>query len=433
MAEPSLVVESREHLWSLLTEAGQLEHMLMCEYLYATFSLKLGAGEGFDDAQSAAVSRWRSVLHDIAVDEMLHLALVANLMAAIGAAPTLGRPNFPQRSGYFPPTVQLDLLPFGEAALTHFLYLERPEGMERIDADGFVPMVPPHQALAPEEVLPRLQDFATVGHLYRGISDGLSHLVDRFGEGAVFVGAARAQTRPEVLSWPELVTVTDLESAHAAIEEIIEQGEGARGNWQSAHYGRFLDVWSEYAELRAADPSFAPARPVQAAFVRQPYDVDAPQSLVTDPAAHAVAELFNLAYEAVLQTLTRLFTHTDESEAQLQTLAGSAIGLMSGVLRPLGASLTAMPVGDAHPGRTTGPSFEMYYPMGNFVPWRESAWAVLTERVSLLADRCEAAATRGDVPATIARVGPIARGIAADLAAFVPRELLAEGSGRPLS
>jgi hypothetical protein len=45
------------------------------------------------------------VLGDICVDEMLHLALVANVMAAIGAAPTVSRPNFPQRAGYFPPTV----------------------------------------------------------------------------------------------------------------------------------------------------------------------------------------------------------------------------------------------------------------------------------------------------------------------------------------
>ena len=128
MAEPVLVVESREHLWYLLMEASQLEHMIMCEYLYATFSLKLGTDEGLAEPQAAALARWRRVLHDICIDEMLHLALVANVMAAIGAAPTVSRPNFPQRSGYFPPTVQLDLLPFGEAALTHFLYLERPEG-----------------------------------------------------------------------------------------------------------------------------------------------------------------------------------------------------------------------------------------------------------------------------------------------------------------
>jgi hypothetical protein len=433
MAEPALVVGSREHLWYLLTEASQLEHMIMCQYLYATFSLKSGVGEGLTDEQAAAVSRWRAILDEITVQEMLHLSLVTNLMAAIGAAPTVGRPNFPQRSGYFPPSVQLDLLPFGEAALTHFLYLERPEGMERLDADGFVPMAPPHEPLAPDELLPRVQDFATVGHLYRGIASGLSHLVDRFGEQAVFVGAARAQTRPELLRWPQLVAVTDLDSALAAVEEIIDQGEGARGDWHAAHYGRFLDVWTEHRDLKAADPTFEPARPVQAAFVRQPYDVAAPQTLVTDPAARAVAELFNLAYEAVLQVLTRLFTHTDESDAQLETLAGSAIGLMASVLRPLGSSLTAMPVGSEHPGRTTGPSFEMYYPMGNFVPWRESAWAVLTERVSVLADGCDAVTRRDDAPDTIVAVAASARAIAADLAVHVPRELLAAGTGRPAS
>jgi hypothetical protein len=431
MAEPVLVVESREHLWYLLTEASQLEHMIMCQYLYARFSLKLGVDEGLTEAQAEAVGRWRGVLDDICVDEMLHLALVANLMAAIGAAPTISRPNFPQRSGYFPPTVQLDLLPFGEAALTHFLYLERPEGMERVDADGFVPTVPPHEPLAPEEALPRVQDFATVGHLYRGIATGLSHLVDRYGERAVFVGSPRAQARAELFHWPQLVAVTDLDSAHAAIEEIIEQGEGARGDWHAAHYGRFFEMWTDYRELRDADPSFEPARAVKAAFVRQPYDVTAPCVTVTDPAARAVAELFNLAYEAVLQLLTRFFTHTDETDPQLETLVGSAIGLMTGVMLPLGSSLTAMPVGEDHPGCTTGPCFEMYYPMGNFVPWRDSAWAVLTERVSVLADRCDAVRTRLDSASTTAGVAATARRIAGQLAAHVPRELLAGGADRP--
>jgi hypothetical protein len=425
MAEPLLVVESREDLWYLLTEASQLEHMIMCQYLYASFSLKGGTDEGLTEEQAAAVARWRQVLHDISVDEMLHLALVANLMAAIGAAPTVSRPNFPQRSGYFPPTVQLDLLPFGEAALTHFLYLERPEGMERMDAEGFVPTAPPHEPLAPEEALPRVQDFATVGHLYRGIASGLSHLVDRFGERAVFVGAPRAQASPELFRWPQLVAVTDLESAHAAIEEIIDQGEGARGDWRAAHYGRFLDLWSEYRDLKAADPSFEPARSVQAAFVKQPYDVVTPQTLVTDPATRAVAELFNLAYESLLQSLTRFFTHTDETDPQLETLVGAAIGLMAGVLRPLGSLLTAMPVGEQHPGRTTGPCFEMYYPMGNFVPWRDSAWAVLTERVTVLADRCDAVQGRSDSPSAVGGVAATARSIADRLAAHVPDQLSA--------
>ena len=33
MAEPKLVVEHREQLWSLLVEAAQIEHMIMCQYL----------------------------------------------------------------------------------------------------------------------------------------------------------------------------------------------------------------------------------------------------------------------------------------------------------------------------------------------------------------------------------------------------------------
>jgi len=40
MAETRLVVEHREQLWSLLVEAAQYEHMIMCQYLYACFSLR---------------------------------------------------------------------------------------------------------------------------------------------------------------------------------------------------------------------------------------------------------------------------------------------------------------------------------------------------------------------------------------------------------
>src|SRR6266568_1094593 len=122
MAETKLVVEHREHLWNLLVQACQVEHLIMCQYLYAGFSLKTGPDEGLTAEQADAVARWHQVLTGIAVEEMLHFALVANVMTAIGAAPSLTRPNFPRRSEYLPPGVQFALLPFGDAALTHFLY-----------------------------------------------------------------------------------------------------------------------------------------------------------------------------------------------------------------------------------------------------------------------------------------------------------------------
>src|SRR5690349_3744683 len=403
MTETKLVVEHREHLWNLLIQASQVEHLIMCQYLYASFSLKTGPDEGLTAEQAGAVARWHEVLTGIAIEEMLHLALVANVMSAIGAAPSLTRPNFPRRSEYLPPGVQFALLPFGDAALTHFLYLERPEGMERADAEGFLPGPPP-DPIAADELMPRLQDFATVGHLYRGIEDGLSHLAERLGERVLFAGPARAQATPDLFRWPQLIAVSDLASARAAIDELIEQGEGARGDWRPAHYGRFLGIWEEYQSLRQRDPSFNPARPMVRAYTHQPFDVAEPQTIITDPESHRVAELAVLSYEVVLQLLTRFFTHTDETDEQLRALVDGAINLMAGAVRPLGSLLATMPVGPSHPGQTAGFAFDMYYPMGNFVPWRESAWALLRERTMVLADRCSVVETDGTARETIRQV-----------------------------
>jgi hypothetical protein len=423
MAEPGLVLENREHLWNLLIQAAQLEHLIMCQYLYASFSLKTDPDEGLTAEQADAVGRWRKSLTGIAIEEMLHLALVANVMTAIGVAPSLTRPNFPRRSEYLPPGMQFALLPFGEASLTHFLYLERPEGMARLDAAGFVPGEPPPEPVEPGEVMPRMQDSSTVGHLYRAIMRGLSHLAGRLGEQALFVGPPRAQATPELFRWPQLSAVTGLKSAHAAIEEIIEQDEGARGDWQPTHYGRFLRIWQEYQQLREQDPSFDPARPVIPAFTRQAFDIPEPQPLLTEPATPAVAELFNLGYETLRQLLTRFFTHTDETSEQLGTLTAGAFALMGGVLGPLGRALTRLPAEPPHPGRTAGPTFEMYYQMGNYVPWRGAAWAVLSERAAVLAARCAKAASNDAVPRSICVAAETAATVAARLASHVPPEL----------
>jgi hypothetical protein len=177
-----------------------------------------------------------------------------------------------------------------------------------------------------------------------------------WGSGPCSWGPPRAQATPELFRWPQLIAVTDLDSALVAVEEIIEQGEGARGDWRQAHYGRFLEIYEDY-RLRQSDPSFEPARPVMAAFTRQPFDIAAAQPLISDPATAHVAELASLAYELILHLLTRFFTHTDETEEQLGILIGSAIDTMAGALRPLGSALATLPAGAAHPGFTTGFAF----------------------------------------------------------------------------
>lgn len=137
-----LVIEHREPLIYMLCAAAELEHALMCEYLFAAFTLKRSTDEELSEDHLGAVERWRQTLLMIAKQEMLHLALNCNLVNALGASPHLSRPNLPQPAKHYPSGVRLTLLPFGEQALRHFLYLERPEGMDFDDADGLAAVEP---------------------------------------------------------------------------------------------------------------------------------------------------------------------------------------------------------------------------------------------------------------------------------------------------
>src|ERR687890_684822 len=179
MGEPAIVVGDRKELTYLLSQAAELEHGLMCEYLYAAFSLRTSAGPGLGEHQLEAVERWRRMILGIAAEEMLHWAVVQNLLTAVGSAPFVSRPHMPHQARGYPPGVQVRLLPFGEAALQHFVYLERPEGMEGADAEGFEPAGPPVPTMGADEIIPRGQQFATVGHLYRSIESGFATLADR--------------------------------------------------------------------------------------------------------------------------------------------------------------------------------------------------------------------------------------------------------------
>ena len=138
--ETPFVIEHREALIYMLCQAAELEHGIMCQYLFAAFSLKESEDEGLTPDELAAVTRWQRQILSVAAGEMLHLALVHNLLSAIGAAPHLSRPNLPAPAGHYPAGVQLALLPFGEAALRHFMFLERPEGMDLQDAEGLAAM-----------------------------------------------------------------------------------------------------------------------------------------------------------------------------------------------------------------------------------------------------------------------------------------------------
>ncbi len=399
-------LEHREALIYTLGKAAELEHLVMLQYLFAAFSLKQKIEEGLTPEALAAVQRWRKTLLEISEQEMLHLALVQNLLTAVGAAPRLARPNFPMPAYAYPAGVRIELVPFGEAALRHFAFLERPDGMAVEDAEGFAAI---EQAVAlshdgPDEIVPQLQEFDTISQLYRSIQAGLEYLAERLGPERLFIGPPNAQATEEHFRWSELIAVTDLASAQQAIGTIVEQGEGARGEWRDAHFGRLLGILDEYLEIKRGDPMFEPTRSVVAANVR-PQATGVVVPLITDPGTTRCMDLLNVTYEVLLQLLSRYFAHTDESPEQLAVLADVSVGLMYTAIRSLGTVVTTLPVSTDMPGVTAGPGFELFYQVDYLLPHREAAWVLMEER---LRDAAAFAVRCGDL-CTPALMEPLAR------------------------
>jgi hypothetical protein len=131
-----------------------------------------------------------------------------------------------------------------------------------------------------------------------------------------------------------------------------------------------------------------------------------------------VADLFDAAHQTLLQALSRLFAHHDETDEEVATLAYAAIALMAGALRPLGSALTTLPLGPDHPGELAGPAFFMVHPSQFLLPHREAAWKVMVQRLEAMA---EASARLGREPGLerVAGVEQAARGIAARLQAHL--------------
>jgi len=419
MNEPSIVVEHRKELSYLLCQAAEIEHLAMCQYLYAAFSLRTVPGDGLTVEQLERVDAWRREISAIAAEEMLHWALVNNLLTAIGSAPFVSRPDLPHRAKGYPPSVQFALLPFGRDALHHFVYFERPEDVPLDDVEAFTPVGPAPVPMSAEELLPRGQDFDTQGQLYRSLETGLRHLADKLGEDGLFIGPPWAQAAPESFGWPELVPVTDLGTALVVLERIVEQGEGARGDSATSHYGRFRRILDELAAMSSADPSFTPAHPVVAAVARHLPDGDGTEPLIGDPATAAVSDLFNVVYDLILQMLCRYFAFGHETDEQQQVLADATVSLMFGATRPLGTLLASLPVGPDHPGATAGASFQLAYKSNFLLPHRRVAWIRFSERLDEAAEFAEGIVLEGDAARVVAGVVASLRDVLVKVSAHI--------------
>ena len=220
---------------------------------------------------------------------------------------------------------------------------------------GFEPVGVAPEPMRADEIVPRGQDFATVGHLYRSCARGLAHLAEKLGEDRLFIGPAFHQAEESAFGWPMLGAITNLAQAEAAIERIVEQGEGATGDWDDAPFGRFLAVRDEYLAMRREDPDFDPVHPVIAAGMRAVEGIE-PDVYITDPATGACSDLFNAVYELLLQMIARYFAFGHETPEERAVLANAAVDLMFRAIKPLGCLLARLPVGPDHPGPRPEPT-----------------------------------------------------------------------------
>lgn len=380
---PAAIPATREQLWGVLFEAAEIEHNLMCCYLYAMFSLKESVDEGVTEAELAAIRRWRGEILDVAIEEMGHLAIVSNILSALGAPAHFSRQNFPIAPGYHPAGVVVKLAPFNVETLDHFIYLERPDTVDIADGDGFAPEREYVRTLSAERLMSATMDYATVGKLYQSIEDGIRALADTIGEEALFVGDDAHQIGPDVVALPNLTIVRCVKSACEAIDAIVRQGEGSEAGVEDSHFHRFLKIRAEYQALLAARSDFRPARPAaHNPVMRRPPQPEGKTFVNAAPAVELL-DIGNAIYNHSLRCLALAYAGVDK--AAQRALVDAAIELMR-ILTPVAERLTTLPANADRPDCTAGLSFATLRSAAA-LPAAAGAVPVLTERLQQIAAR----------------------------------------------
>ena len=398
-----IVVQDREELIYLLCEAAEFEHAVMCTYLYAMWSLKRDESEGVTRDELEAIDRWRTSLRQVAREEMLHLCLVNNMLAALGSAPHLWKPEFPVRPGRFPADVVMKLMPFSAASLDHFLYIERPEGIDIKDGAGFQ-HANYHRAARADLLSPAAQDYVSQGHLYHGIIKGFARLVGTCGEKKIFVGHAESQVGAAEFGLPGLFKVTDLASANRAIEEIVIQGEGAPAHSETSHYARFTAIKDELARMTRARPAFEPARKV----VENPFIGDTTErpdlTPITNATSAKIVDLGNAVYALMMRTLAQVFSPAPlPAELRVGMAVGSTELMVA--LQMVGEAATRLPAGQGT--ATAGLTFSLPRSAGQLV--QSCASQILSERTQELADAATALERHTNLSGVGQRLAKLAR------------------------
>lgn len=392
----TIELTTREDLINTLHLAAELEHNLMCQYLFAAYSMKRSTSEGLSEVQLEKTRGWGALLTLVARQEMEHMGLVLNLLTAIGGTPYFQRPNFPQRKErYGKLGIKSELTRFDKETIKRFQGFESPHpqpgpefcaahGLAREDIRALLLAPPvftqrPVQATAAAtrgaQTPPTKIEFTSVQDLYVSLAAGFVTVVERIGEKNLFIGDVNA----EIWGGPDtpygsgsmddlsqygldLIRVVDLKSAIDAIVEIVEQGEGLLAPpeyIEHTHYCIYTDMLND---MLTEKPSFAAARPVvRNPLTRMHPDITAPGevNIITRPETREIAGLFNLTYETMLLMMLFLYGSSPKTKQQRVDLMNAIFfPLMTMFIRPLSEILTQLPAFKDKKGNA-GPGFEL--------------------------------------------------------------------------
>lgn len=383
----------------LLVEAAELEHDLMCTYLYAAFSLREGESEGLSAAEAEACARFRRTLTKVAIEEMGHLAAVWNITSALGAAPHFGRGNFPLDPGWLPANIVVKLAPFGEDVLQHFIHLERPAGSDEKEGRGFEAATFSRGG-GRARLVPVSLDYDTVGVFYATLDARLRAFVEEVGEEGAFCGDPALQLSPLECGLEAVQPVLCRKTASHAFAAIVQQGEGAPEHSADSHFQRFAAMRSELRALTAQNPAFSPALPAAVnPVLRRPVAASG-RVWLEDERAAATVDLANSAYALMLRLLA--YSYTVPRPAPEKTLAVDlGLGLMRAVTA-LGERAARLPAGPSNPGCHAGMSFTALRDAAPLAPG-PSAARFIRERLRELAAAAVELDASGDARTRAAR------------------------------
>ena len=315
-------IATLEDLRQHLALAIQVELTTVPPYLYAMYSI--------EDQSSEAARLIKSVV----AEEMLHAALMANLLVAVGGQPDFRDPDLvPVYPGLLPhhvPPLMVNLAPASPQVIRDvFLVIEQPES----------PGAPPEG-----------DEFETLGQFYLALELAIEDLSDRFDLFAD-VGADRQFADPRYYQPVEfdaedsggLMLVHDLASACEAIEVVVHQGEGVSGeryadpsHQELTHFYKFEQIADGVSPLGQVHPTLV-----------NPKTADLPDSL------QPVSDLANALYRYLYLTMDELYQPT----ADKGPLVDRLYTVMSGLMNPVARYLMTQPVAG---GLVAGPTFEVY-------------------------------------------------------------------------